>query len=198
VPTPEVLSTEQYEDDDPPSRRCPTARIAVAWVAYAGEADRVLLRERRDGRWSEASEATPRDRRSLPLLARGRRRRRAVGVLERAQRETTWTCGDGGARARQGGASAIRCASAAADRSSSIARRRATGTIVRRLAELFRADAARPTSDIWLRELEGGRVERAVRVSESPKSDWEPALAAGPRRQRLRRVGTPTTAATTT
>ena len=45
---------------------------------------------------------------------------------------------------------------------------------------LSAAKTGEPTSDIWLRELHQGKWREPVRVSESPKSDWEPALAAGP------------------
>ena len=54
----EKLSTPEYEDDEPAIASLSDGSLAVAWVAYRNQADRVLLRTLRNGAWSEAEEVT--------------------------------------------------------------------------------------------------------------------------------------------
>jgi len=59
VPAVQKLSTPQYEDDEPAIAALSDGSLAVAWVAYQNQADRVLLRTLHNGVWSEAEEVTP-------------------------------------------------------------------------------------------------------------------------------------------
>ena len=86
VPTPELLSTEQFEDDDPAIAALPDGSLAVGLGRLRGRGGpRPAARApRRALERADRSDASA--RRSLSLLARGRRRGRALGVLERARR----------------------------------------------------------------------------------------------------------------
>ncbi len=177
VPTPELLSTEQFEDDDPAIVTLPDGSLAVGWVAYAGGADRVLLRERRDGRWSAPIEATPRPgdlfRCSLAVDGGG-----ALWVFWSERQGETWTL-YGRRRERGSFGDPVQIS----DGGSNLFHRAAArdGHLFVVWQSLFAAPTGEASSDIWLRELDDGRWRDAVRVSESLRSDWEPALAVGPR-----------------
>ena len=194
VPTPELLSTEQFEDDDPAIAALPDGSLAVAWVAYAGEADRVLLRERRDGRWSAPIEATPRPgdlfRCSLAVDGEG-----ALWVFWSERADQTWTLW-GRRRERGGFGDPVRISGGGSNlfHRAAVARR----PPVRRLAEpVRRADrrglerhlAARAPRRQVARRGAGQRV--AEEATGSPRS--RPDRAAAPTSP-----GTPTIAATTT
>jgi hypothetical protein len=175
APTPVLLSTEQHEDDEPAIAVLPDGALAVAWVAYAGEADRVLLRERRDGRWGTPIEATPQPgdlfRCSLAVDGAG-----ALWVFWSERSGESWTLwgrrresGRFGERLQiSGGGSNLFHRAASRD-----------GHLFVAWQSFSKATTGEATSDIFLRELHQGRWRDPVRVSDSPRSDWEPALAAG-------------------
>jgi hypothetical protein len=176
VPTPEPLSTGDFEDDDPAIAALPDGSLAVAWVAYAGEADRVLLRERRDARWSAPIEATPRPgdlfRCSLAVDGEG-----ALWVFWSERSGEAWTL-YGRRRERGGFGDPVRISGGGSNLFHRAAAR--DGHLFVAWQSLVAAPTGEASSDVWLRELHGGKWRDPVRVSESPKNDWEPAIAAGP------------------
>jgi hypothetical protein len=177
APTPELVSDPGHEDDEPAIAALGGGALAVAWVAYAGEADRVLVRERRDGRWTEPAEVTPRPgdlfRVSLAVDGDG-----ALWAFWSERDGVVWRLWgrrrDPDGRWRE----PVELSGAGSNLFHRAASRDG------HLFVVWQSLAATPdgaaSSDVWLRELAAGRWRDAVRVSESARSDWEPAVAAGP------------------
>jgi hypothetical protein len=172
VPAGEKLSTAEFEDDDPAVAALPGGGVAVAWVAYRDRADRVLLRELRQGAWTAPEEVTPVPgdifRCSLAADAAGnlwafwsQRDGDRWHLWARRRSASGWSAAEriGGA-----GSDSFHHAAAAPD-----------GTVFV-VWQSFRNGQ----SDIYLRARGRDGWSPEVRVSESPANDWEPAIAASP------------------
>ena len=175
TPEVEVLSTEEYEDDEPAAARISDDAVAVAWVAYKDTADRVLLRIRRGGIWEETQEVTPSPgdlwRASAAADAAGR-----LWVFWSQRDATAWHVRgrmlDGGAwsdpiTVSDGGSNTFHRAAATRDGKVAVVWQSAQG-----------ADRQSRT-DIWMRVWDGSWSD-PMRVSDSPANDWEPQVAGGP------------------
>ena len=176
APTVERLSDAEYEDDEASLTFLEDGTAAVAWVAYAEGGDHVRVRFRKDGAWSAAEQVTPEPgdlfRCSLAVDGDGhlwafwsQREGAQWQIWGRQRRGRQW------ARPQR-----------LTDHGSSIFHRSASGNGHLFLVwQRLEASAAGPvTSDIYLKEYADGSWSKALRVSEAPESDWEPAVAAGP------------------
>lgn len=172
VPSETKLSDGSYEDDEPSIAMLPDGGVAVAWVAYRGEADRVLLKMRAaNGTWSAAQEVTgkPGDlfKTSMAATPDG-----ALWVFwsEREQQQwilwgRQWKGGTWSKAERVSGEGSATFHRAAASRNGA----------VHVVWQSFRGT----NSDIALRSWQNGSWQNEVRVSESAANDWEPAVAGG-------------------
>jgi len=170
VPTTELLSGGEHEDDEPSIAPLSNGDLAVAWVAYRNREDRVLLRTRHQNTWSPAEEVTlkPGDifRTSLAASSDG-----SLWVFWSERGEEEWTLW---ARPKRGGAwqkpekiSGVHSATfhqAAAS---------AAGEVFA-VWQAFQDGQ----SDIFLRAYGNGKWSEIARLSESPANDWEPSVAA--------------------
>jgi hypothetical protein len=173
VPAEERLTDSNYEDDEPSIAMLPEGGVAVAWVGYKGEADRVFLRTRAaNAAWSPAQEVTEKRgdifKTSLAATPEG-----AVWVFwsERDQQRwflwgRQWRGGSWSKAERISGEGSATFHRAAASRN---------GT-VHVVWQSFRGSH----SDIYLRSWQNGAWQNEVRLSDSPANDWEPAVAAAP------------------
>ncbi len=171
VPAPEKLSTPAYEDDEPSIAALSDDSLTVAWVAYRGRADRVLLRRRSPaGDWSEAEEVTPKPadifRCSVVSPAPG-----SLWVIWSERDGEIWNLW---AREKRGNDWSMPVRLSAAG-SSTFHRASTAGGRIFVAWQSFRGGQ----SDIYLKVFDGGRWMDEVRVSESPTNDWEPSVAAG-------------------
>ncbi len=169
TPTPEALSTAEYEDDDPAITGLPDGGLAVAWVAYRDRASRVLLRTRAGGAWSAPEEATtkPGDIFRCSVVAGAgdslwvfwsERDNEAWHLWGREKKAGAWQAP---LRLTQEGSNTFHRAASAAG------------------AVLVAWQSVRGgQSDIYLKALRGGTWSNEIRLSESPANDWEPAVAA--------------------
>ena len=171
IAAPEKLSTAAYDDDEPSIAALADGSLAVAWVAYRGRADRVLLRRRSPaGDWSAPEEVTvkPADifRCSVVSPAAG-----SLWVLWSERDGDIWNLW---AREKKGSSWSAPLRLSAAG-SSTFHRASAAGGRIFVAWQSFRG----AQSDIYLKVFESGQWMDEVRVSESPANDWEPAIAAG-------------------
>ena len=175
APKVEVLSTEEYEDDEPAAARISDDSVAVAWVAYKDISDRVLLRIRRGGSWGETQEVTPSPgdlwRASAAADADGRlwgfwSQRDATAWLLRGRMLDGDTWSDP-ITLSDGGSNTFHRAAATHDGKVAVVWQSAQG-----------ADRQAQT-DIWMRVWDGSWGD-PMRVSESQANDWEPQVAGGP------------------
>lgn len=171
VPAPHKLSNDAYEDDEPAIAVRPDGTVAVAWVAYRDQADRVLLRTYSAGVWSPVEEVTERsgDIFRVSLVATTDGMLRAIWNQRDGERWHLWSRArsDGGWSAPErlttlGNATFHRAATA--------------GARTHVVWQSFRGGQ----SDIYLRTHAEGSWGREIRVSDSPANDWEPAVAATP------------------
>ena len=169
VPSPEKLSTPAYEDDEPSLAALPDGSIAVTWVAYRDQMDRVLLRTRRGDAWSAPEEVSVRPgdifRTSTVATADGslwvfwsQRDAEQWKIWCRRKKGSTW--------------SAPELVSGAG--SATFHRAAAANNTVHVVWQDFRGGP----SDIYLRSNRAGSWEKEIRISDSPANDWEPAIAA--------------------
>lgn len=172
VPTPERLSQNDFEDDEPSIAAQADGRIAVAWVAYRQQADRIFVRMRGSSGWSAPEEVTlkPADifRTSLAATRDGvlwvfwaERDNERWHLWGRAKRNNQWGAPE---RISDSGSATFHRAAAAAN-----------GAVYVVWQSLRNGQ-----SDIYLRAWENGNWQPEVRLSESSANDWEPALAAAP------------------
>lgn len=168
IATPEKLSDAQYEDDEPSIAALPDGNVAVTWVAYKGQADRVFARIRNSSGWSAIEEVTtkPGDifRTSAAATADGtlwvfwsERDGQRWQLWGRARRGGSWSAPE---RISDAGSATFHKASAAGDS-----------------AYVVWQSFRNGQSDIYLRTWRGS-WQPEVRVSESAANDWEPAVAA--------------------
>ncbi|MBI4905870.1 MAG: hypothetical protein HY820_19710 [Acidobacteria bacterium] len=170
IPTAEKLSSGEYEDDEPSIASVPGG-VAVAWVAYKGQAERVFLRSRSANGWTAAEEVTtkPGDifRTSLAALADG-----TLWVFWSERDGERWSIW-GRRKAKDGAWSAPERISG--EGSATFHRAAAAdGTVHITWQNLIKGQ-----SDIYLRSWSNNAWQPEVRVSESSANDWEPAIAAG-------------------
>ena len=171
VPTTELLSGDEYEDDEPSIAALPHGDLAVAWVAYRNREDRVLLRTRRQNVWTAAEEVTlkPGDifRTSLAAAGDG-----SLWVFWSERSEDEWSLWG---RRRQGGAwqqpEKISGADSATFHQAAAS---ANGEVYAVWQGFLNGQ-----SDIFLRGYRSGRWSEIARLSESPANDWEPSVAPG-------------------
>ena len=169
VPSPEKISSAEFENDEPAAAVLPNGDLAVAWVAYRDRKDRIFVRTRSQSGWSEAEEAAaPTDgifRCALASTTTGDlwlfwtqrdgdlwnvwSRLRSAGKWQKAEKLTT-----------TGSSNFIRAA-ASRDGSVYIA------------CQSFRNGQ----SDIFLRASKNAAWQPEQRISDSPTNDWEPAIA---------------------
>lgn len=167
VPSAEKLSTDQYEDDEPSVAVLPNGDVAVAWVAYREQADRVLFRVRHNGVWSETEEVSPPGdvfRTSIAATQDG-----AVWVFWSRRDGQKWTLWG---RQRSGRAWGDPVAVSGAE-SATFHRAAAGGNTIWAVWQ----GIADGQSDIFARAVSGGPWGAAVKVSTSRANDWEPAVA---------------------
>jgi hypothetical protein len=171
APTATLLSTPQFEDDEPAIAALPGGDMAVAWVAYRDRADRILLRIRRHRSWSTAEEVTPHsadiwrcslssDREGNLWIFWSQREGDRWQVWARHQAAGKWSAAEPVATE---GTNSFHSATAASD-----------GNVF----VVYQGFRGRQ-SDIFLKRWQRGRWSEEMRVSESPANDWEPSVAAG-------------------
>ncbi|MBI3680446.1 MAG: hypothetical protein HY235_08620 [Acidobacteria bacterium] len=170
VPTAEKLTGGESEDDEPSIAALADGGIAAAWVAYRGQADRLLLRTRKGDAWTAAEEVTgkPGDifRSSIAAAPDG-----TLWVFWSEREGSRWFLWG---RARRGG-SWLKPERISDAGSATFHRATAAGNgTVYVVWQSFRDGQ----SDIYLRAFAGGRWQPEVRLSESKANDWEPAVAA--------------------
>lgn len=170
VATPEKLTNEQFEDDEPSIAALPGGSLAVAWVAYKDRADRVLMRTRTAEGWTATEQVNqqPGDIFKTSITAT------PDGTLwvfwsERAgQQWTLW------GRSKKGGAWASPVRISGAGSATFHKAAASSNGSVYAVWQSFRNGP----SDIMLRVWRNGSWQPEVKVSESPANDWEPAVAA--------------------
>jgi hypothetical protein len=171
VATPEKLTTDEYEDDEPSIAAFRDGGLAVAWIAYRDRADRALARTWDGARWSTAEEITPKPgdlfRCSLAVDAAG-----DLWAFWSEREGTRWHIR--GRRKRQGAWGSVTPISGEGSNTFHRAAAGPDGTIYV-VWQSFRGGQ----SDIWLRAFRSGAWSPEMRVSDSPANDWEPAVAAG-------------------
>ncbi len=171
VPTPEKLTTPEFEDDEPSAAALPNGDVAVGWVAYRDRADRILLRTRSNGVWSQPEEITPKpaDIFRCALVATSRSDLRIFwsqrdsdvwNIWTRARKAGQWQTAE---RLTQTGTSNFLRAAVGPDGSVYV------------VYQSFRNGQ----SDIYLRAF-SANWKPELRVSESAANDWEPAIASAP------------------
>jgi hypothetical protein len=169
VPTPELLTSQQYEDDEPSIAVLADGTVAVAWVAYRDQNDRVLLRERRNGVWTAAEEVSPKPgdifRTSMAATDDG-----GLWVVWSERAGETWNLWG---RRKQGGSwSAVQQLTRSG--SSTFHRAAAGGNTAHVVWQSFRNGQ----SDIYLMSNAGSGWSAEVKLSETVGNDWEPVVAA--------------------
>jgi hypothetical protein len=171
APSVEKLSLPAYEDDEPSIVAQKDGALSVAWVAYRDRADRVLLRTRRGGAWSEPEEVTPQPA-DIFRTAAAEDGDGKLWIFWSQRENDRWHLWG---RARKNGRweAAIRLTDAG---SNMFHRAAAGGGCVFLVWQSFRNGQ----SDIYLRALQSGVWSPEQRVSESPANDWEPSVAAAP------------------
>ncbi len=175
MPAVELLTTEEYEDDEPSMARLPDGTLAVAWVAYRDRADHVMLRVRREGAWGEAQEVSPAGgdywRTSMAADAEGR-----LWVFWSQRDGTAWLLRG---RMLEGDAWSDPFT---VSTSGSNTFHRAASTVDGNVAVVWQSadgEGRQGQSDIWLRIWDGS-WRAPLQVSDSPANDWEPQVAGGP------------------
>ncbi len=169
VPPVERLSGPEYEDDEPSIAALPNGNVAVAWVAYKGEADRVLVRTRAGELWSAPEEVTPKPadvfRASVAATADG-----ALHVFwsqRDNERLVLWM-------ARKSGGKWSPPVAVNATGSATFHRAAAWGSNAFVAYQSF----VNGQSDIYLAQWNGQTMQN-FKMSESSANDWEPQVAAG-------------------
>ena len=176
TPLVERLSTEEYEDDEPALAVLAEGVEAVAWVAYQGRGDRVLMRMRRNGVWEPTREVTPgpADIWRASAASAGGERIWFFWSQRDGDRWNLWgRLLDGAAWSEPlivsaSGSNTFHRAASTADGTVFVAWQSSEG------------EARQARSDIWMRVWQEGAWGEPLRVSESPANDWEPQVAAGP------------------
>lgn len=171
VPGAEKLSDSGFEDDEPAIATLPDGGTAAAWVAYRGEADRLMLRTAHNGTWSASEQVSPKPadifRCSLATDDQGnlwafwseregeqwqiRARRKSGGSWQPPERLSTSGTNSFNRAASAGGRMFV-------------------------VWQSFRGGQ----SDIYMRSFSRGAWTEEMRISESPANDWEPAVGAAP------------------
>jgi hypothetical protein len=171
APSVAKLTTAEYEDDNPAIAALSDGSIAVAWIAYKGRADRILLRQYRSGAWGAVEEvAAPAPGIFRCSLAAGRegnlwafwsqREGDAWHLWVRRRAASGWNRPE-----RVGGTGTDTFHSAAAS---------PDGTVFVAW-QSFRGGR----SHVYLRSHNNGGWTPEMKLSESAGNDWEPAVAAG-------------------
>jgi len=173
VPSPELLSAAADEDDEPSIAALPDGSIAVSWVAYHKEAERVLVRIRRpDGRWDPPEQVSDRPadifRTSLAAAADG-----TLWVVWAERDDGRWKLWM--RRKPKGGSWTPRRQLSGAE--SATFHRAATDG--KRLYVVWQGFFA-GQSDIYYGASDGDAWSGQTRVSSSAANDWEPAVAVSP------------------
>jgi hypothetical protein len=172
VPSLEKITATDFENDEPAAAILPNGDVAVAWVAYRDRKDRIFLRTRSLSGWTESEEAVaPTDgvfRCALAAAPSGdlflfwtQRDGDLWNVWTRVRKSGRWQTPE---RLTTAGSSNFIRAAASSDGSVHIA------------YQSFRGGQG----DIFLRTWKNAAWQPELRVSDSPASDWEPAIAAGP------------------
>jgi hypothetical protein len=170
VPTVESITTGMYEDDEPSAAFLNDGSLAVAWVGYRDRADKVLLRIRRGGRWSEPEELTGGgDHFRTSAAAAGD----TLWVFWNRRDGERWSLW-GRSRTGTGAWSAPENLSGAGTTAFHRAAAGPDGS-VHLVWQSFRDGQ----SDIYVRSWKGSWSKEA-KLSESRANDWEPAVAGGP------------------
>ena len=175
TPTVEKLSDNEFEDDETAAVRLSGSTVAVAWVAYKNEGDRVMLRIRRNGSWEESREVTPAPgdiwRASAAADGEGR-----LWVFWSQRDGTAWNlwgrllAGDSWGSPEKlsvAGTNTFHRAASSHDGKVFVVWQSAQGA------------ARQGQSDIWMRVWDGSWSD-PMQVSDSPANDWEPQVAGGP------------------
>jgi hypothetical protein len=172
VPTPAALGNAGGEADFP-SLAVAEARVAVAFQEYAGERDRIIVRESAPGSTTTENYDLP-ETRDVFRSAIAYDGEGALHVVWSAQVDGNWDLYE---RRKAGG------------RWSPVERlTQAPGAdfhhklIAGRSGDLWLAWQAfrNGQSDIYLKRYTQGKWGAEIKISESPANDWEPALAAAP------------------
>jgi hypothetical protein len=169
VPSPEKITSSEFENDEPAAAVPPNGDLALAWVAYRDRKDRIFLRTRSQGSWSDAEEiAAPRDgifRCALASTPAGdlwffwtQRDGDLWNVWSRLRKAGKWLRAE---KLTTAGSSNFVRAAASPDGSVYIA------------YQSFRNGQ----SDIFLRASKNAAWQPEQRISDSPANDWEPAPA---------------------
>ncbi len=171
VPAVQKLSTPQYEDDEPAIAALSDGSTAVAWVAYANQTDRVLLRTLSNGAWSAPEEVTPKSgdifRCSVVAGANG-----GLWVFWSQRDNDHWQIWG---REKRGGQ--WQPAAAIAQTGSNTFHRAASAS--GQIAVAWQS-YRNGQSDIFLKVLStSGAWSPEIRLSDSPANEWEPSIAVG-------------------
>ena len=169
VPSPEKISSPEFENDEPATAILPNGDVEVAWVAYRDRQDRIFVRTRSRSAWSEAQQV------AAPT---GGIFRCALVATPSGDRWLFWTQRDGDlwnvwSRLRRGGQWQSPEKLTAMGSSNFIRAASAPDGSVHIAYQSFRNGQ----SDIYLRSLRHSAWQPEVRISDSPANDWEPAIA---------------------
>jgi hypothetical protein len=176
APAVEKLSTPEYEDDEAAVARLPGGKLAVAWVAYRDRGDRVFVRIRSGGSWSQVEEAT---------TAAGDLFRCSLAVDDGGSLWAFWSEREGtrwhirGRQRKDGAWQQVMTVSGEGTNTFHRAASSAGGTIFVTW-QSFRGPAGGAQSDIVARRYANGAWSDEMRISSSAANDWEPAVAGGP------------------
>ena len=175
TPTVERLSNDEFEDDEAAAVRLSGSAVAVAWVAYKNEGDRVMLRIGRNNSWEESREVTP---------APGDIWRASAAADGEGRLWVFWSQRDGTAWDLWG-----RLLAGGSWGSPQKLSRAGTNTFHRAASshdgkvfvvwQSSQGAARQGQSDIWMRVWDGSWSD-PMQVSDSPANDWEPQVAGGP------------------
>jgi hypothetical protein len=172
VPTPEKLTGDVYEDDEPSIAALADGSIAVAWVGYREQADRVFLRTRIQRRWSETEEVS---------TSPGDIFRTSLAATEDGALWVFWSQRDGERwrlwlRRKPKGGSWQSPVAVSGDESATFHRAAGGGRHVHVVWQGFHDGQ----SDIFAASSDGQRLSAPKRLSTSVANDWEPAVAVHP------------------
>jgi hypothetical protein len=168
VPSTQLLSSPDYQDDFATLVTTPSGEVWVAWVGYRNKANEILAR-RWDGKaWGPVRTVSEKPG-DYYLVKLGRDRQNRVWAVWSAQVSGNWDLYgrtvDGGAVTRL-----------TEDPQPDIYQNLATDS--NGALWLVWQGFRRGRSDVWARRLEGSVWSAPERVSTSPANDWEPAMAA--------------------